>query len=100
MHDVLTLQSDIAHDVAGNIQTTITREQPLKAVSYKRIEPKAYEAYLRGRCFLAKRTAEGMNTAANYFQQAIQLTLSMLRRSPAWPTRTPIPPRISAAPLM
>jgi TolB-like protein/Tfp pilus assembly protein PilF len=73
MHDVLALQSDVARDVAGNIQTTLARQQAPKVAPYKRLEPKAYEAYLRGRYFLAKRTAEGMNTALNYFHQATQL---------------------------
>ena len=73
MHDVLTLQRDVAHDVAGNIQTTLAQDQVPGAVPYKRLDPKAYEAYLRGRYFLAKRTAEGMNTAVHYFQQAIHL---------------------------
>ena len=58
LRDVLKLQSDVAHDIAGNIQTKLTRPQAPSAVPYKRLDPETHEDYLRGRYFLAKRTAE------------------------------------------
>src|SRR5580704_11045596 len=72
LRDVLELQSDVAHDIAGNIQTKLARQQAPSAVPYKRLDPETYEDYLRGRYFLARRTAEAMNTAADYFQRAVQ----------------------------
>jgi TolB-like protein/DNA-binding winged helix-turn-helix (wHTH) protein/Tfp pilus assembly protein PilF len=72
MRDVLMLQSDVAHDIAGNIETKLARLQGPRAVPYKRLDPETYEDYLRGRYFLARRTAEAMNTAADYFQRAVQ----------------------------
>jgi TolB-like protein/Tfp pilus assembly protein PilF len=72
MRDILMLQSDVAHDIAGNIQTKLARQQVPGAVAYKRLDPETHEDYLRGRYFLARRTAEGMNTAVDYFQRAVQ----------------------------
>lgn len=72
LRDVLQLQSDVAHDIAGNIQTRLSRQQAPGAVPYKRLDPEAYEDYLRGRYFLARRTAEAMKTATEYFQRAVQ----------------------------
>ena len=72
LRDVLELQSDVAHDIAGNIQTKLARQQAPSAVPHKRLDPETYEDYLRGRYFLARRTAEAMNTAADYFQRAVQ----------------------------
>jgi TolB-like protein/DNA-binding winged helix-turn-helix (wHTH) protein/Tfp pilus assembly protein PilF len=72
LRDVLILQSDVAHDIAGNIETKLARQRGPSAVPNKRLDPETYEDYLRGRYFLARRTAESMNTAANYFQRAVQ----------------------------
>ena len=72
LREVLMLQSDVAHDIAGNIQTKLSRQQAPSAVPYKRLDPETYEDYLRGRYFLARRTAEAMKTAAEYFQRAVQ----------------------------
>ncbi len=72
MRDVLMLQSDVARDIAGNIETKLARQRVPSAVPYKRLDPETYEDYLRGRYFLARRTAESMNTAAEYFQRAVQ----------------------------
>jgi TolB-like protein/DNA-binding winged helix-turn-helix (wHTH) protein/Tfp pilus assembly protein PilF len=72
MRDVLMLQSDVAHDIAGNIQTKLARQQAPRAVPHKRLDPETHEDYLRGRYFLARRTAESMNTAVEYFQRAVQ----------------------------
>ena len=72
LRDVLMLQSEVAQDIAGNIQTKLARRQVQGAAPNKRLDPEVYEDYLRGRYFLAKRTAEAMNTAADYFQRAVQ----------------------------
>jgi TolB-like protein/DNA-binding winged helix-turn-helix (wHTH) protein/Tfp pilus assembly protein PilF len=72
LRDVLMLQSDVAHDIAGNIQTKLARQQVPGAVAHKRLDPETYEDYLRGRYFLARRTAESMNTAVDYFHRAVQ----------------------------
>jgi len=68
-YHVLMLQSDVARDIAGNIETKLARQQVSRAVPNKRLDPETYEDYLRGRYFLARRTAEAMNTAADYFQR-------------------------------
>jgi transposase len=38
----------------------------------KRVNPEAYEAYLKGRYFWNKRTADGLKKAADYFNQAVE----------------------------
>jgi TolB-like protein/DNA-binding winged helix-turn-helix (wHTH) protein/Tfp pilus assembly protein PilF len=71
---LLVLQAEIARDIAGGIQLTLgdnkgvaaDRKPPAPPSSYE-----AYDAYLKGRYFWNKRTAEGFQQAAEYFQQAI-----------------------------
>jgi tetratricopeptide (TPR) repeat protein len=41
--------------------------------SARRIDPRAYEAYLRGRYFCLKRTEKNLNKAREYFEQAIAI---------------------------
>ena len=72
IHDVLTLQRDVASDIAGNIQTKLGVQPAPSLPARKRLDPETYEDYLRGRHFLARRDAESMNKAAGYFQMAVQ----------------------------
>jgi TolB-like protein/DNA-binding winged helix-turn-helix (wHTH) protein/Flp pilus assembly protein TadD len=71
LRDVLSLQSDVAQAIAQRIETTITREEHAVLSSARTVDPDAYEAYLKGRYYWNKRTADGMLKAARYFEQAI-----------------------------
>lgn len=74
---LLTLQSEIAHEAAGEIQRTLgdDHERPSNYLAARpALSPDAYQAYdlcLRGRYFLNKRTPEGFQQATDFFQQAI-----------------------------
>jgi TolB-like protein/DNA-binding winged helix-turn-helix (wHTH) protein/Tfp pilus assembly protein PilF len=72
---LLTLQGEIAQEIADEIQLTLGA--PLKLnTAYRTVSPstasyEAYDLYLKGRYFWNKRTFEGFQRAAEYFQQAI-----------------------------
>ena len=72
IRDVLALQRDVAHDIVGRIQNKLAAPPVANPDSNKRLDPETYEAYLRGRHFLARRNSEAMNKAVAYFQQAVQ----------------------------
>ncbi len=74
---LLELQEEIAREVANEIEFSLSGRRPIEAPregaaatpgaqSYE-----AYDLYLKGRYYWNKRTAEGFQQAANYFQQAI-----------------------------
>ena len=72
MTDVLALQSDVAQAIAQGVQLKLTPKQ--KARLKKKtapLSPAAYEAYLKGRYHWNKRTADGLERAIHYFQEAI-----------------------------
>jgi len=71
LQDVLGLQSDIAQSIAQRVEVTVTEEEHARLASAHAIDPEAYEAYLKGRYYWNKRTAESMAKAALYFEQAI-----------------------------
>lgn len=77
LQDVLQLQSElastIAHEVAGRLTPD---EQSRLTAKSRRVNPQAYEAFLKGEYFLDKWTTEGFEKARAYFEQAIQLDSS------------------------
>ena len=69
--DVLTLQSDVAGAIARQIKLTLTpQEQASLTVSHP-VNPKAHDAYLRGRYQWSQRTPKAIANAIQEFQQAI-----------------------------
>ncbi len=74
LSNLLALQSEIAHDIGGEIRVTLGDREPEKSVlgtagsqgSYE-----AYDLYLRALYFWNKRTPEGFERAVEYFQQSI-----------------------------
>jgi TolB-like protein/Tfp pilus assembly protein PilF len=74
--DLLTVQHEVAQEVASEMQATLgERPKPLAALGGKPAASAgsyaAYDLYLQGRYFWNKRTQEGFQRAADYFQQAI-----------------------------
>lgn len=70
--DVLQLQAEVAQTIAGQIQVRLTDEEQSRAGATGRMDPTAYECYLRGRYFWNKRTEENLARAKEYFEQAIE----------------------------
>ncbi|MGA6985504.1 MAG: winged helix-turn-helix domain-containing protein [Terriglobales bacterium] len=71
LKDVLTLQDDVARAIAHEINVTLTPDEQLSLAAVHPVNPGAYEAYLKGRYYWNKRTAEGMKKASDYFHQSI-----------------------------
>jgi TolB-like protein/DNA-binding winged helix-turn-helix (wHTH) protein/Tfp pilus assembly protein PilF len=71
LRDVLSLQSDVAQSIARKVEVTISGEEHARLSAARTVDPEAYEAYLKGRYYWNKRTADSMPKAALYFEQAI-----------------------------
>jgi TolB-like protein/Tfp pilus assembly protein PilF len=69
--DILKLQGELARTIAAQIHVRLSAHDQLRLSSARRIDPGAYEAYLRGRYFCNKRTEETLKKAREYFEQAI-----------------------------
>jgi TolB-like protein/DNA-binding winged helix-turn-helix (wHTH) protein/Flp pilus assembly protein TadD len=72
VHQTLALQRQVARAIAEEIQIELTSHERDVLKSVKTVNPDAYEAYLKGRFFWNKRTADGMKEAISYFSQAIE----------------------------
>lgn len=75
LSSLLVVQGEIAQEISDEIQLTLGGEHPAAAKQLRTLSPstsyEAYDLYLRGRYFWNKRTHEGFQQAASYFQQAI-----------------------------
>lgn len=72
LRDVLALQSEIARAVAKEIQVKLTPQEQTRLTRASRVEPAAFEAYLKGRHFWNRRTGDDLAKAAECFQRAIE----------------------------
>ncbi|HTC93140.1 MAG TPA: tetratricopeptide repeat protein [Terriglobales bacterium] len=73
LRDVLSLQGNVARDIARKIQVELTpTEKPAQAASTQ-INPAAYDAYLLGRYYWEKRNQQGLKKSIDYFNQAIAI---------------------------
>src|SRR6185503_2117187 len=73
LSDVLTLQSEAARAIAAEIRIKLSPRAKARLENARRVNPEAYEAYLRGRHHLTRRSEEALLNAADYFRHAIDL---------------------------
>jgi TolB-like protein/Flp pilus assembly protein TadD len=71
VRDVLRVQSEIAQAIAQQIRIVLTPQERVRLASARKVDPAAYEAYVRGRYFLGKRTEPDLRKGIGYFQAAI-----------------------------
>jgi TolB-like protein/Tfp pilus assembly protein PilF len=69
--DVLSLQDDLARDIADEIRLKLTPEAHTRVAAGRPVDPEAHDSYLRGRFFWNRRTEADLNKAKGYFEQAI-----------------------------
>ena len=72
LRDILSLQSELARAIAREIEAKVSPRDQEKLAYTRRVDPAAYEAYLKGRYHWNKRTPEGVRKGGEYFQQAIE----------------------------
>ncbi len=71
LRDVVTMQGEVARDIAQKIRIAVTPEERAKLTGLPRVNPEAYQAYLKGRYYWNKRTEEAVRKAIPYFEQSM-----------------------------
>jgi TolB-like protein/Tfp pilus assembly protein PilF len=69
--DILSLQSDIARQVANQVRIILTPEEEARLGHARKVNPEAHEWYLKARYCWNKRTEESVKKALSYFHRAI-----------------------------
>jgi tetratricopeptide (TPR) repeat protein len=71
--NILALQSQVTLAIAQEIEAALTPEEEMRITHTEAVNPKAYEAYLRGIFFFEKQTEKSFKTAVDYLEQAIEI---------------------------
>jgi serine/threonine-protein kinase len=68
--DLVSLQSEIARDVSRNLKAKLSGAEETKVTRTATADPEAYQAYLKGRYYWNRRTAENLQKAIEQFKSA------------------------------
>jgi TolB-like protein/Flp pilus assembly protein TadD len=74
--NLFAIRSDLVKQVAAALEATLTPEVEARIEAQPTEDLEAYNLYTRGRYFWNKRTRDGIETAIEYFRQAIELDSS------------------------
>jgi serine/threonine protein kinase/tetratricopeptide (TPR) repeat protein len=69
--DALKLQSEVAQAIADEIRIKLTPEEKARIKATHKVNPEAFDSYLKGRHFWEERTEEGLKKSLKYFRQAL-----------------------------
>ncbi len=73
LEDVLTLQNEVARDIARHVAVTIRPEEEQRFAQTRAVRPEVAEAYLKGRSLWNARSKRTLEQAADAFRTAIRL---------------------------
>jgi|SRR5436190_6819035 len=68
--DIVALQSDIAKDVSTKLKAKLSGAEEAKVTKAATADPEAYQAYLKGRYYWNRRTAQNLRKAIEQFKFA------------------------------
>jgi TolB-like protein/DNA-binding winged helix-turn-helix (wHTH) protein/Flp pilus assembly protein TadD len=71
LQEILTLQGEMARVIAREIRVQVTPQDQVRLARARAVNRSAYEAYLKGRYYQAKRTEDGLKRSIAYFQEAV-----------------------------
>jgi len=69
--DLVSLQTEVARDVLSKLKTKLSGADEQKLAKTYTANPEAYQLYLKGNYYKAKRRPDDMKKGLEYFQQAI-----------------------------
>ncbi len=70
--EIFALENEITTAIAHQIGTPVTPGERKELARSQRLDPEAYEAYLKGRFFWNMRSADGLQKALHYFHEALE----------------------------
>ena len=73
IEDVLALQKEIARAIADAVAATVSPDEQHSLSTAGKVDPRAYEAILKGQFHLQRFTPQDMQKAAEYFTQAVEI---------------------------
>jgi len=71
--DVLVMYGEMARTIAEKAKINLTADELTRLTSASQVNPESYDAYLKGRSYLDRRTPEGRKIALQYFELALEI---------------------------
>ncbi|PYX61001.1 MAG: hypothetical protein DMG76_00965 [Acidobacteria bacterium] len=71
LRDVLSLQSELARAIVKEVQVKLTPQEQANLARAKRVDPEAYDAYLKGRYYFYQRRGDALRKGVQCFEHAI-----------------------------
>ncbi len=71
--ELINVYTKIAKNLSEDIELPLTSSEKLNLEKSKKVDPEAYELYLKGKFNLGLLTLEGIKTAQSYFEKAIKI---------------------------
>ena len=72
LRDVLSLQSELARAIVKEVQVKLTPQEEAHLARAKRVDPEAYDAYLKGRYYFYQRGGDALRKGVQCFERAIE----------------------------
>ena len=72
LSELLTTQREIVAEIVGKLQLKLSGESEQKLAKRYTVNPEAYQAYLKGRYYWSRRTAENLRKAIEQFRSATE----------------------------
>ncbi|HET7452685.1 MAG TPA: protein kinase, partial [Thermoanaerobaculia bacterium] len=73
LSDLLSVTDDIAREICGHLKFKLSGAERRRVAKPPTRDPEAYQAYLKGRFFWNKWTTEGMKSAIEFYERAIEI---------------------------
>jgi eukaryotic-like serine/threonine-protein kinase len=71
--DIFALQRDLSEAIAGEVHVRLTAKERERLARADRVNPEAYDEYLKGRHEWNKRTQAGLEEARRHFLRAVEI---------------------------
>lgn len=71
--DIFALQEDVSREITEKLRLKLTGEEQKQLAKRSTEDPEAFRAYLKGRYYWNKRSADGLQKGIKYFNEAIAI---------------------------
>ena len=71
--DIFAVETEVAQKIASSLAAHLTGGEQRQIAAVPTRNPQAYDAYLRGRALIIRESAEHVEKARDFFQQAVEL---------------------------
>ncbi len=70
LSDTLAVQREVAAEISSRLRERLSGEEKAKLTEEGTLDPEAYQMFLKGQFYFAKRTPDGLTKSRDYFTQA------------------------------